>query len=117
MGARGRSLFKRLAMMGCSCVCRLLPPVQHAAHVPMVQQPSVCAPAPALYPHQIAYQQQQLSQALRPPQQLQMPQQARPIQQQHIPQQLAQAPYQATNAGQARQLAAAAACRLLRQPK
>ena len=82
-------------MMGCSCVCRLLPPVQHAAHMPMVQQPSVCAPAPALYPHQIAYQQQQLSQALRPPQQLQMPQQARPPQQQHIPQQLAPAPYQA----------------------
>ena len=48
----------------------------------MVQQASVCALAPALYPHQIAYQQLQLSQALRPPQQ------------QHISQQLAPAPHQ-----------------------
>ena len=59
----------------------------------MVQQPSVCAPAPALYPHQIAYQQQQLSQALQPPQQLQMPQQVWPPQQQQIPQQLPPAPH------------------------
>ena len=56
--------------------------------MPIVQQPSVSVPAPALYPHQIAYQQQQLSQALQPPQQSQIPQQARPPQQQQIPQQL-----------------------------
>ena len=79
-------------MMGCFRVCRLLPLVQQAAHASVVQQPPVCALAPALYPHQIAYQQQQ---ALRPPQQLQMPQQARPPQQQHIPQQLVPAPCQA----------------------